>query len=330
VKKSSISLLLALLVTIPMAIAQHAEPLQLVQTIPLDKVEGRIDHFSVDGEGQRLFISALGNNTVEVIDLRAAKQAHSIEGMNEPQGVSYANNVGKIFIANAKDGSLHILDAKSYGSQATVNYSDDADNLRYDSAEKRLYVGYGDGALGILDASTDKRVGDIKLDAHPESFQLEKSGPRIYVNVTNAQHIAVIDRKQQAVIAKWPLEDARANFPMALDEADHRLFVTCRRPAELLVFDTTSGKRVANLPVVGDADDMFYDAAQRRIYISGGEGFISVVAQRDPDHYEVIAKIPTAAGARTSFFDAAHGRLYLAVPHRGAQKAEVRVYQTGK
>ncbi len=274
-------------------------------------VEGRIDHFAVDTKGQRLFVSALGNNTLEVLDLRTGKRLKTISGLHEPQGVTYVSEFNKVFVANGKDGS--------------PIFTDDADNVRYDRATKRIYVGYGDGALGIVDAATAKRLGDIKLDAHPESFQLEASGPRIFVNVPKAGHIAVVDRERRAVVAKWPVTTARANFPMALDEAHQRLFVTCRRPAELLVFDMASGKQVTSLPVVGDADDMFYDLSHHRIYISGGEGFISVVEQRDADHYQVIAKIPTASGARTSFL-IPDVRLYLPVPHRTNQAAEIRVY----
>jgi DNA-binding beta-propeller fold protein YncE len=305
--------------------AQQAKPLWLVESIPLSNVEGRIDHFGLDFKNWRLFVSALGNNTVEVLDLRAGKRIHTIRGLREPQGVSYVPEFNKIFIANGGDGSLRVYDGNSFALVTTLDFTDDADNVRYDRAGKRIYVGYGDGALGIVDAATGKRLGDIKLDAHPESFQLEAAGPRIFVNVPPAGHIAVGDRDRRAVIAKWPVTTARANFPMALDEAHQRLFVTCRRPAEFLVFDIASGKQVTSLPVVGDADDMFYALSNQRIYISGGEGFISVIQQGEADHYQVIAKIPTASGARTSFL-IPDVRLYLAVPHRANQAAEIRFY----
>ncbi len=317
-----LSTLVALVVAAP---AQQNAPLRLVQTIPLPGVEGRIDHFGLDAKNWRLFVSALGNNTVEVFDLRVGDRIHTIRGLREPQGVSYAPEFNKIFIANGGDGSLRVYEGSSFAPVTTLDFTDDADNVRYDRATKRIYVGYGDGALGIVDAATGKRLGDIRLDAHPESFQLEAAGSRIFVNVPKAGHIAVVDRERRVVVAKWPVTTARANFPMALDEAHQRLFVTCRRPAELLVFDMASGKQIASLAVVGDADDMFYDLSHQRIYISGGEGFISVVEQRDADHYQVIAKIPTASGARTSFL-IPDVRLYLAVPHRTNQAAEIRFY----
>jgi DNA-binding beta-propeller fold protein YncE len=303
--------------------------LRLVQTIPLPAVEGRIDHLDVDVQGQRLFVSALGNNTLEVLDLAAGKRLRSITGLKEPQGVYYVPALNRIFVANGDDGTCRIFDGSSYNQLDTVNYASDADNCRYDAAQKQIYVGYGEGALGILDAATGHKLADIKLPAHPESFRLEESGPRVFVNLPEAGHtIVVVDRVRRAVVATWMLE-AAANFPMILDEPDHRLLVVTRRPALLTALDTESGRTVASYSTVGDADDAFFDARHRRIYVSGGEGFIDVFEQRDPDHYQSAGRIATAAGARTSVFVPKLNRLYVAVPHRGRQGAEVRVYEAG-
>lgn len=138
----------------------------------------------------------------------------------------------------------------------------------------------------------------------------------------------MVDRKRKEVVARWPLGGDEANFPMAFDEANSRLFVACRKPPVILVIDTKSGKTTARVDSPGDADDLWYDAAGRSLYISGGEGFISVVNQRGPDQYGAFNKIPSAAGARTSFWAPDLHRLYLAVPHRAEQKAEERVYGT--
>jgi DNA-binding beta-propeller fold protein YncE len=308
------------------AMAEQNPPLRAVQTIPLSGVEGRIDHLAFDVKGQRLFVAALGNNTVEVIDLRAGKRVHTITGLHEPQGVGFIPESNQLFVANAKGGACDIFDAASFKRVKSVKFSDDADNVRYDASAGRVYVGYADGALGAIDAASGERRGDIKLDGHPESFQLEKSGPRIFVNIPTAQKIAVVDRAKATVVASWKVE-ARDNFPMALGEDHHRLFVAARKPAKLLVFDTESGRVVATLDAPGDADDVFYDAAKRRIYVSGGEGVIGVFQQKDADHYEATGKIATAAGARTSLFVPELRRLYLAVPHRGSQGAEIRVYE---
>src|SRR5439155_23485341 len=307
--------------------AEEAGPLRLIQTIPLRNVEGRIDHMAVDLKGQRLFLAALGNNTVEIVDLRAGKHIETITGLHEPQGVAFVPEFNKIFVANAKGGACDVLDGSSFKLIKSIKLSDDADNIRYDTATRRVYVGYGSGGLGIIDAATGDQLGEIKLDGHPESFQLEKFGPRIFVNIPTSQKIIVVDREKRAVTTAWTTSGATANFLMALDETHHRLFVGFRNPAKLTVFDTESGKMVADLESPGDADDIFYDGTRQRIYISGGEGFIGIVQQQDADRYRTLTKIPTASGARTSFFVPELGRLYLAVPHRGTQKAEVRVYE---
>ncbi len=303
-----------------------SEPLKLVRNIPLPGVEGRIDHMAVDLVTRRLFVAALGNNTVEVVDLNAGQRVQTIKGLHEPQGVLCAQN--RIYVANGADGKLAIFLGPSLSPGHAISFSGDADNIRYDAEAMQVYVGYGSGALGMVDVATARRVGDIQLDGHPESFQLEKSGTRIFVNVPTTGHVAVVDRRARAVILKWPLPGHQENFPMALDEDEHRLFVGCRKPAHVAVLDSLSGKIVAQLDCVGDTDDLFYDAALRRLYVSGGEGFLSVFQERDPDHYTGLAKIPTAAGARTSLFVPNLKRIFLAVPHRGAQAAEIRVYET--
>jgi len=307
------------------ASAQSAPPLSLEKTIEMPDVQGRIDHLSIDVKGQRLFVSALGNNTVEVIDIKAGTHIKTITGLAEPQGVLYVPTTDRIFVANAKDGSVRIFDGSSYTLLKTLDYGDDADNLRYDAGRQSVLVGYGGGALGEIDSQGGK-VADTKLDAHPESFQLEKGSSRIYVNLPKSRKVAVVDREKHAITVSWGTGMAFANYPMALDEKDHRLFVVTRFPARFLVFDTTKGKIVQSLSAVGDCDDVFYDASRRRIYASGGEGAISVFEQHDPDHYKEVARITTIKGARTSFFSSESDRLFLAVRRRGSQAAAIRVY----
>src|SRR6266851_910379 len=318
-------LIIALLLFAPSAWGQATQPLRLDKTIELLEVQGRIDHMSIDVKGERLFVSALGNNTVEVIDTKAGKRVKTINRLQEPQGVLYVPATDRLYVANAKDGSVRVFDGSSYAPLKTLEYGDDADNLRYDSSRKRIYVGYGSGALGEIDDEGNK-AGEVKLDAHPESFQLEKDTPRIYVNLPKSRKVAVLDRETRAIIATWPVEMTLANYPMALDQTDHRLFVITRFPARLLIFDTTTGKTVQRLPAVGDCDDVFYDQARKRIYASGGEGAISVFEQQDPDHYKESARIPTVKGARTSFFSPDLGRLFLAVRRHGTDTAAIRVF----
>ena len=305
--------------------AQSA-PLKLKQTISLPGVEGRIDHFAFDPIGERLFVCALGNNTVEVLDLQKGERVHSITGLGAPQGVGYVPSLNRLFVANDKGGICKIYDGKSFQPVGELNLKDDADNIRYDQATKEIYIGFGSGGIAVVNPADGKQVGSIKLSAHPEAFQLEENGSRIFVNVPNWRQVAVIDHNKGQVIARWKTDIASENFPMALDEADRRLFIGCRLPPKLIVLNTDSGNVVAKVDISGDADDVFYDGKRHRIYVICGAGKIDIIERSDPNTYKELAKMDTPNGARTGFFVPNQDMLFVAVPHRGSQQAEVRGY----
>src|SRR5437667_674878 len=265
------------------ALSQAREPLELVQTIALSDVRGRIDHLDIDLDSERLFVAALGNNTVEVIDLRAGPRSARLEHLQEPQGVAYVPEAKRLFVATGQGGRVDVFAGAPLAAAGHVDGLEDADNVRYEKSSGRVYVGYGSALAAIEAAATLKLVAQIKLAGHPESFQLASGDSRIFVNVPNAKQIAVVDRNKQSVLATWSLGDTEANFPMALDEPDHRLFVATRQPATLLVYDTETGKRVANLSIGGDADDVFFDSERKRIYVICGQGVIAVVQQQHAD-----------------------------------------------
>jgi DNA-binding beta-propeller fold protein YncE len=306
---------------------QNAAPLKLKQTIPLPGVEGRIDHFAFDAGGKRLFVCALGNNTVEVLDLQQGGRIHTITGLGAPQGIAYIPELNHIFVANDKDGICKIYDGSSFQSVGELDLKEDADNVRYDDATKRIYVGFGNGGIAVVDASDGKQIGSIKLSAHPEAFELENNGKRIFVNVPNARQVEVIDREKGEIIAKWKTDLAFGNFPMALDEANHRLFVGCRLPSKLVVLNTESGKLVTKIDISGDPDEVFYDSKHHRIYTICGAGKINILDQIDPNTYAVSTTIDTTDGARTGLFVPERHALFVAIPHRGSQDAEIREYE---
>jgi hypothetical protein len=312
--------------------ASAAEPanLKLVHTIPLRGVGGRFDHFAIDLKGQRLFVAALGNNSLEVIDIAAARRVKSIHDLHAPQGVLYLPEQNQIVVASGDDGTVRFFDGASWELTQKIDSLDDADNIRFDPKTKLIYVGYGDGGLAVIDSTSKKQTGDIKLAGHPESFQLEADGNRIFVNVPDARQIAVVDREKKAVIATWPMKEFRANFPMALDEANHRLFAGCRNPSRLVIFDTTRQQPIGNVEISGDTDDLFYDPAGKRIYLSCGEGVIDVVESAPSGEYQSEGRLTTRDGARTSFFSPELNTLFVAVPQRLGYAAEIRVYQPEK
>lgn len=305
----------------------------------LTKVEGRMDHLGVDVKGQRLFATAFDNHTLEVIDLKTARQAHTIPNLDEPQGAYYDAATNRLFVACGGDGTVKIFDGTTFQLLQSVTLDLDADNVRYDARGKHIVVGYGGekflagkvtrpgggGALAILDLM-GKKIAEIPMDAHPESFQLEKSGTRVFVNVPDRQEVEVADLVKGTLLERWKVT-CTTNFPMALDEAHHRLFVGCRIPARLAVFNTESGKIVADPAIVEHTDDLFFDATKGRIYILG-EGFIEAWQEKDPDHYERIGRYATPADARTGLFVPDLGELFETIPHHGQQGAEILVYTT--
>lgn len=304
-------------------------PLESVGTIPLSMVKGRIDHLAVDVKHRRLFVAALGNDTVEVLDTESNRHVTSLSGFGEPQGLLFLRDQNVLYVANGTANRVDILDGATHAPLKRIEPLDDADNVRYDGRARRVFVGYGKGALRAIDPATGESAGDIPLSGHPESFQLEQNGARIFVNIPTARHIAVVDRAKRTVVATWEVPGARGNFPMALDEKNRRLFVATRTPAAMLVYDIDSGKVVTRKMIGEDPDDMFYDAERRRIYIVCGTGHVEVFRQEAPGRYVLEGSVLTSPRARTGLYVPEEGRLYVAGPASGRWPSQVFVFRVG-
>jgi DNA-binding beta-propeller fold protein YncE len=292
--------------------------LQLERTIPLPGVGGRIDHMAYDAAGHRLFVAALGNNTVEVVDLPAGARVRSITGLHEPQGLLYLPSPGRLVVANGSNGECEFYDGVRFSRLGSVALRDDADNVRGDG--QRVYVGYGGGAIAVIDPSSMTKVAELPLKGHPESFQLTDSG-RIFINVPDAGQVVSGDIKKLTVAATWENRGASANFPMALDTTGGRIFVGYRHAAMVRILDMRTGALLASLPCVGDADDLFYDEASGLLFVTGGEGFVDVFRGK-----VLINHIPTRKGARTSLWLRKERKLIVAVPAKGGEEAALWVY----
>jgi DNA-binding beta-propeller fold protein YncE len=286
--------------------------------IPLPGVSGRIDHLAYDTTGHRLFVAALGNNSVEVVDMTIRKQLHSITGLHEPQGVQYLPGIDRLVVANGGDGACVFYDGKSYTEVGRVALGDDADNVRFDGS--RVYVGYGSGGIAVIDPATMKKLGELALKGHPESFQLGDSN-EVFINVPDASEIVAGDLGNQNARNHWKNNGASANFPMALDHQGGRLFVAYRHPAQLRILDCRTGAVKISVSCVGDADDVFYDKASGLVFVSGGEGYIDVFRGT-----VLVNHIATRKGARTCLWLPGERKLVLAVPARGGDEAALWVY----
>jgi DNA-binding beta-propeller fold protein YncE len=316
------------------AAAQNEAALKLVQTISLPDVDGRIDHFSIDVKGRRVFLAALAKNTIEVVDLRAGQVIHTLQDFAKPQGVCFVAGLNKLFVASGTDGTLKTLDGTTLSLLRTDHVSLGADAIGYDPRSQYLFVGSGGvdagkeaGDLTVFDARTGAQIAALVTDAHAGGSVVEEQGSHIFVLVPEKAEVVVLDRTSRVVDAKWTIPGIQKNVAVDLDEKNHRLFLGVRTPASVVVLDSRSGTVIASIPTVGTLDGLSYDPTTRRIYTSGGEGFVDVTRQIDANHYERIARIPTGSNARTSVFVPDWGRLYVAVPREKNHDAELRVFE---
>ncbi len=323
--------LVALACVIPaftLAFAQPPAPagsLHLEREIPLPGVEGRIDHLAADVAGQRVFVAALGNGSVEVIDVAAGKRTAEIKGLKEPQGLAYAPSNGALYVAGGGDGTVRSFDSHTLKPLQEVKLGDDADNLRLDGAKGELLAGYGSGAIAVLGLDLSRKA-NFALPAHPESFQFSADGKRVFVNLPENHSIASIDLASQAVNPAWSHPSASANFSMAADATIHRLFIPCRQPTRMLVVNSDTGGMTAWANTVGDADDIFVDEARRLLYVIGGAGYVDVVYVRAGDALVSRAHVPTAPGARTGLYVPEWNKLLVAAPRQGTTEARLLVF----
>ena len=316
---------------------QEKQLLRLVQTIPIPNVKGRLDHMDVDVKGKRLFVAGLENGSLEVVDLRAGKWSKSIPGFQKAQGIAYVESLKKVFVASGDDGMLRVFRGGTLELMDSIKLELGPNRVAYDPNGKLLYVGYGGkdagrdyGEIGIIDAQANQHIGDVKVEAHPAELLLDKSGRTLFVFVPAASKVQVVDTKKREVVSTWAVSSQR-NGDGAFDQKTHRLFLGTRTPPQMIAMDSETGKEMANLPTVDGMDGVYFDAAHKRVYVSGGRGFdvgfIFVYQQEDADHYESLGKIPTRPGAGTSFWSPELNRYYVAAPAHDNELAAVLVYE---
>jgi DNA-binding beta-propeller fold protein YncE len=325
-----------LFASVMLARGQEKGPLSFVQSIPLPALhDGDFDHFAVDLASHRLFLTAEKNAAVEIFDLQTNKLIHTLTDIDEPHSMIYRTDLKKLFVIDGGAAEVKIYQGETYKRLGAIKLEDDADSMTYDPATKYLYVvNGGKGAkmayclISIIDTTTDKKLGDIKIDSDSvEALALEKSGPRIFVNITGKDAVGVVDREKRTVMATWPIgQEAKHNVAMAFDEAAHRLFISTSNPEKLIILNSDSGAIVASLPCGHMVDDMAYDANTKRIYLTGSD-FIDVFQQKDPDHYELVGQVPSSFRAKTAILVPQLKRYYLAVPRHDDKSAEVRIFQ---
>jgi DNA-binding beta-propeller fold protein YncE len=304
--------------------------LVLSQTILVPEMKGGFNHMSVDAKRQLLFAAAPTNQTVEVIDLKSGQPQPSLKG-SKPAAVRYSPEFDQLYVSRTDRLTIH--NGASLKVQTEINLESSLDELQYNPTAKQLYVGCmtaGKAAIAIVSIPDGKITGKVPLPGKPQGIVIEQKGHRLFANTPGAHRVAVVDGQKAVRLETWPMDKGEGNSALALDENHGRLFVACRHPAMVFVFNTTTGKSIASVSIDDDSDDMFYDARAKRIYISCGKGFVDVIDQADADHYLMRERIPTAAGARTSTFDATLGIFCVGVPKSEIEPARLLIFRSNR
>jgi DNA-binding beta-propeller fold protein YncE len=300
-------------------------PLVLEAKIPLGEVSGRIDHLGIDMKRRRLLVAELRNNSLGVVDLAVGKVLRTVTGLSEPQGVAYVSFADDVYVANAADGSVRVLRGENLAPIGRIELGDDADNVRVDAPRRRVLVGYGKGALAVIDPGSRTKGSDIHLKGHPEGFQLDETDARVFVNVPDAHEVEVVDLSAGAN-RSWSAQRAGSNFPMAIDARARRVVVVFRSPPTLMALSSQDGHVAAKVETCADADDVFVDAKRHRVYVSCGEGLVDVLEPVETG-YRRLARVRTVSGARTSLFVLELDRLFVAVRARANEPAAIWVFR---
>jgi DNA-binding beta-propeller fold protein YncE len=310
-------------------------PLTLTHTVELPGITGDFDHLAIDLKGQRLFLAGEDHKTLEIIDLKTNQSLRSLSGFGTPHSILYLPEKDELYVADGDDGAIKILSGSDYQVVRRIKLLKGADSIGFDADARQLFVVSGGKDVPLdysilfrVDLVSEKPTGQVRFDSnHVEAMALDRAGSRLFINDSAKNQVAVIDRKTMKETGRWTVGVAQENSPMAFDEAAKRLFIVCRKPATLVVMDSDTGAVVASFPAAARADEVAFDRDNHRIYVPGGEGFISVFSQVDANHYSLTSKVPSALGAKTALLVPQVHKFFVAVsPGETKEVAKVLIY----
>lgn len=293
--------------TSSVAHGQANPPLTLIQTVSLPGYTGDFDHFAVDHQRGRLLLAAEDHGTLEVFDLNSGKHLRTVKGFDAPHSILVRPNAPTVIVTDSGKTMTKILDADTYEQKGSITLVESADSAGYDPKANVYYIVTGGKDVNMKTAEiesvnpdTGKKLGEVKFnDDHVEALAVEKNGNRLFVNLTQTNKLAVVDRITMKEIAEWPVPPCKQNAMVALDEARKRLYVVCRAPGMVVVMNSDNGAVLSTQPAPLRADDVLFDAAANRLYVPGGEGYIGVYDTADADQVKLIGKVQSAPGAKT-------------------------------
>lgn len=319
--------------------------LPMIQRSVLMNCDGRIDHMAVDPLTNRLYVAARGNNTLETLEVTGSKQLTPIHDVLEPTGLLFIRESRTLVLSCSGDNSVRTYSVSEKGDLTPgkkVQFAGEVDRIEHDAAGKRIYVAHGK-RLGSVSLETGQKGESLELPGMPEGFVISTvpGDDRIYVNIQSLGTVMALKRDVATgtltVDATWTLEGVKGNYAAAFDPATGHFFAISRNPGKFVVLDTKSGKQVASLDCVDDADDAFWDPVLKRVFVSGGGngGRVDIFQQAapagegKPATYSLLHGEPTNVGARTSVLVPEQRRLIVAAPKVGVDPTFLYIYLIG-
>lgn len=303
----------------PLTATAKPAPLHLAGTTDLPDYTGDFDHFAVDTRDNRLFLAGEEHAELEVFDLTTGAIVKRIPGFGTPHSLWYTAATNELLVIDG-DKPSPVFDARTLAIKRHYDLAKGSDSVGWDPVARHLWVVSGgkdvpqkDSNLTELDPATGKTFRTIHFDAdHVEAMALAARSPLLFISVTDKNTMAVVNRRTGRILHQWPIHEAEQNAPLAFDEAHNRLFVVTRKPGKTVVVNALNGATVAAFEAPARTDQVIWDAANRRVYVTGGQGYISVIEQDDANHYREAARIPSLPGAKTAILDSVHHRLWVA------------------
>ena len=323
-------------IAVPALLSQQPASVKLIHSVDLPGYSGDFDHFAVDYDRNRLLLAAEDHGTLEVFDLKTSAHLRSVEGFGNPHSILVRKGSPTVLITDSEKQGATLRDAESYAKKQSVVLTPGSDTSKYDAAANVLYVVTGGkdvemktANLEAVNPDTGAKLGSITFqDNHVEAMAFVEDDPRLFINLAQTNKIAVVNRKTFKLIATWTVFPAKQNAMVAFEPAQHRLYVVCRDPGMVVVMNSDTGAVVGTLPAPLRSDEVQYDPDKHRLYVPGGEGYMSVYDTSDADHLKLLEKVNTAPGAKTGLLVPPLHRLFLAVsPGESKATAKVLTYE---
>jgi YVTN family beta-propeller protein len=290
-----------------LCIAAEAPGFKLTKKYPVPG-DGGFDYVVFDSSSNRVYVSH--GSEVDVLDADSGKLLGKVEDTPGVHGVAIVPSLHLGFSTNGGNKTISVFDTNTFKTTKKISVGDDPDYVFYDPQTKRVLVCHGDAhAITAIDPEKQVVIGKIDLGGPAEAAVVNGKGLG-FVNLEESAEVAVFDPQTLAIKQKYPITGCKTPTGLAIDTANSRLFIGCRSKV-LAIMDATNGKVIKTFPIGDRVDAVAYDADNKTIFASNGDGTISVVHQKGPNDYEAAGEIQTQRSAKTMAIDPTTKRLFL-------------------